>query len=186
VARKELPPDPAGSAELRADPGDARHPHPPLRKALETGCSPGHTSAIVNLDGSPESNLIVAAFGTVRRSPDASARWRHRRRRRICSARHRSRRPSSSRRDSCGQIEAGEEAQLQLLLDGTDTTPRRSWRAWRSASSQRYNTERAIKGLWARGVRPDRGLRLTPARLRAHRIRYNPGRQYLGYRECPA
>jgi ABC-2 type transport system permease protein len=46
---------------------------------------------------------------------------------------------------------------------------------------QRYNAERAIKGLWAQGMRPDRGRRLIQPVYVQTEIRYNPGLQYLSY-----
>jgi ABC-2 type transport system permease protein len=149
-------------------------------KALETGELRDIPSVIVNLDGSPESNLIVAAFGTydevriereVATQEEAQDLLAHGKIKAAIII------PNGFVR----QIEAGEEAQLQLLLDGTDNNSAPIVEGVAQRVIQRYNTERAIKGLWARGVRPDRGLRLIrPVYVQAE-IRYNPGRQYLGY-----
>jgi ABC-2 type transport system permease protein len=149
-------------------------------KALETGELRDIPSVIVNLDGSPESNLIVAAFGTydevriereVATQEEAQDLLAHGKIKAAIII------PKGFMR----QIEAGEEAQLQLLLDGTDNNSAPIVEGVAQRVIQRYNTERAIKGLWARGVRPDRGLRLIrPVYVRSE-IRYNPGRQYLGY-----
>ncbi|MBP2670160.1 MAG: ybhS [candidate division NC10 bacterium] len=149
-------------------------------KALETGELRDIPSAIVNLDGSPESNLIVAAFGTydeVRIEREVATQEEAQ----DLLAHGKIKAAIIIPKGFVRQIEAGEEAQLQLLLDGTDNNSAPIVEGVAQRVIQRYNTERAIKGLWARGVRPDRGLRLIrPVYVQAE-IRYNPGRQYLGY-----
>jgi len=149
-------------------------------KALETGELRDIPSAIVNLDGSPESNLIVAAFGTydeVRIEREVATQEEAQ----DLLAHGKIKAAIIIPKGFVRQIEAGEEAQLQLLLDGTDNNSAPIVEGVAQRVIQRYNTERAIKGLWARGVRPDRGLRLIrPVYVRTE-IRYNPGRQYLGY-----
>lgn len=149
-------------------------------KALETGELRDIPSVILNLDGSPESNVIVTAFSTydevriqreVATLDEAQELLAHGKIKAAIII------PKGFMR----QIEAGEEAQLQLLLDGTDNNSAPIVEGVAQRVIQRYNTERAIKGLWARGVRPDRGLRLIRPVYVQSEIRYNPGRQYLSY-----
>ncbi|OGB94044.1 MAG: hypothetical protein A2Z31_07555 [candidate division NC10 bacterium RBG_16_65_8] len=149
-------------------------------KALETGELRNIPSAILNLDGSPESNVIATAFSTydevqiqreVSTLDQAQALLAHGQIKAAIII------PKGFMR----QIESGEEAQLQLLLDGTDNNSAPIVEGVAQRVIQRYNTERAIKGLWARGVRPDRGLRLIRPVYVQSEIRYNPGRQYLSY-----
>jgi ABC-2 type transport system permease protein len=149
-------------------------------KALETGELRDIPAVILNQDGSPESNVIVTAFSTydevqiqrevstLEEAQDLLARGRIKAAIII---------PNGFMR----QIESGEEAQLQLLLDGTDNNSAPIVEGVAQRVIQRYNTERAIKGLWARGVRPDRGLRLIRPVYVHTEVRYNPGRQYLSY-----
>lgn len=149
-------------------------------KALETGELRNIPAVILNLDGSPESNVIVTAFSTydevqiqrevttMEEAQDLLARGKIQAAIIIPSG-------------FMHQIEAGEEAQLQLLLDGTDNNSAPIVEGVAQQVIQRYNTERAIKGLWARGVRPDRGLRLIRPVYVQSEVRYNPGRQYLSY-----
>ena len=149
-------------------------------KALETGELRDIPSVIVNLDGSPESNLIVAAFGTydeVRIEREVATQEEAQ----DLLAHGKIKAAIIIPKGFVRQIEAGEEAQLQLLLDGTDNNSAPIVEGVAQRVIQRYNTERAIKGLWARGVRPDRGLRLIRPVYVHSEIRYNPGRQYLGY-----
>jgi ABC-2 type transport system permease protein len=108
-------------------------------KALETGELRQIPSVILNLDGSPESNVIATAFSTY------------------------------------------DEVHIQLLLDGTDNTSAPIVEGVAKRVIQRYNTERAIRGLWARGVRPDKSLRLIQPVYVQTEIRYNPGLQFLSY-----
>ncbi len=149
-------------------------------KALETGELRQIPSVILNQDGSPESNVIVTAFSTydevqlqgevatLQEAQDLLAQGKIKAAIVI---------PQGFMR----QIETGEEAQLQLLLDGTDNNSAPIVEGVARRVIQRYNTERAIKGLWARGVRPDRGRRLIQPVFVHREIRYNPGLQYLSY-----
>lgn len=149
-------------------------------KALETGELRHIPSVILNLDGSPESNAVVTAFSTydeieiqrqVATLAEAQELLAHGKIKAAIVI------PAGFLR----QIESGEEAPLQLLLDGTDNNSAPVVEGVAQRVIQRYNTERAIKGLWARGVRPDRGRRLIRPVYVQSEIRYNPGRQYLGY-----
>ena len=149
-------------------------------KALETGELRNIPTVILNLDDSPESNVISTAFSTydevqilreVSTLDEAQSLLAHGKIKAAIII------PKGFMR----QIEAGEEAQLQLLLDGTDNNSAPIVEGVAQRVIQRYNTERAIKGLWARGVRPDRGLRLIRPVYVQSEIRYNPGRQYLSY-----
>lgn len=149
-------------------------------KALETGELRNIPSVILNLDGSPESNVVSTAFSTydevqilreVSTLDEAQSLLAHGKIKAAIII------PKGFMR----QIEAGEEAQLQLLLDGTDNNSAPIVEGVAQRVIQRYNTERAIRGLWARGVRPDRGLRLIRPVYVQSEIRYNPGRQYLSY-----
>ena len=149
-------------------------------KALETGELRQIPSVIFNQDGSPESNAIVTAFttydevqiqrevGTLQEAQDLLAQGK------IKAA-------IVIPRGFMKQIEAGEEAQLQLLLDGTDNNSAPIVEGVAQQVIQRYNAERAVKGLWARGVRPDRGRRLIQPVFVQAEIRYNPGLRYLSY-----
>ena len=149
-------------------------------KALETGELRQIPSVIFNQDGSPESNAIVTAFstydevqiqrevGTLQEAQDLLAQGK------IKAA-------IVIPRGFMKQIEAGEEAQLQLLLDGTDNNSAPIVEGVAQQVIQRYNAERAVKGLWARGVRPDRGRRLIQPVFVQTEIRYNPGLRYLSY-----
>ena len=149
-------------------------------KALETGELRHIPSVIVNLDGSPESNVIVTAFSTydeVRIEREVATQQEAQ----DLLAHGKIKAAIIIPKGFMRQIEAGEEAQLQLLLDGTDNNSAPIVEGVAQRVIQRYNTERAIKGLWARGVRPDRGLRLIRPVYVQSEIRYNPGRQYLSY-----
>ncbi len=149
-------------------------------KALETGGLRQIPSVIFNQDGSPESNAIVTAFstydevqierevGTLQEAQDLLAQGK------IKAA-------IVIPRGFMKQIETGEEAQLQLLLDGTDNNSAPIVEGVAQQVIQRYNAERAVKGLWARGVRPDRGQRLIQPVFVQTEIRYNPGLRYLSY-----
>jgi ABC-2 type transport system permease protein len=149
-------------------------------KALETGGLRQIPSVIFNQDGSPESNAIVTAFstydevqiqrevGTLQEAQDLLAQGK------IKAA-------IVIPRGFMKQIEAGEEAQLQLLLDGTDNNSAPIVEGVTQRVIQRYNAERAVKGLWERGLRPDRGRRLIQPVFVQTEIRYNPGLRYLSY-----
>jgi ABC-2 type transport system permease protein len=149
-------------------------------KALETGELRNIPLAMLNLDKSPESNVIATAFSTyseiqiqreVATLEEAQAL--------LASGKIKAAIiiPNGFMR----QIESGGEAQLQLLLDGTDNVSAPLVEGVAQRVIQRYNTERAIKGLWAQGVRPDRGLRLVRPVYVQTEIRYNPGLQFLSY-----
>ena len=149
-------------------------------KAMETGELRQIPSVILNQDGSPESNAIVTAFstydeveiqrevGTLQEAQDLLAQGK------IKAA-------IVIPQGFMKQIEAGEEAQLQLLLDGTDNNSAPVVEGVAQRVIQRYNAERAVKRLWARGVRPDRGRRLIQPVFVQTEIRYNPGLRYLSY-----
>ncbi len=149
-------------------------------KALETGELRNIPSVILNLDDSPESNVIVTAFSTydevrilgnvatLKEAQDLLAQGK------IKAA-------IVIPKGFMKEIVAGGEAQLQLLLDGTDNNSAPIVEGVAQRVIQRYNTEHAIRGLWARGVRPDRGLRLIQPVYVQTEIRYNPGLQYLSY-----
>jgi ABC-2 type transport system permease protein len=149
-------------------------------KALETGGLRQIPSVILNLDGSPESNAIVTAFSTydevhIQAEVDTLEEAQER------LARGGIKAAIVIPRDFMKQIEAGEEVQLQLLLDGTDNNSAPIVEGVAQRVIQRYNAERAVRGLWARGVRPDRGRRLIQPVYVQTEIRYNPGLRYLSY-----
>jgi ABC-2 type transport system permease protein len=141
-------------------------------KALETG-ELGHIpSVILNLDGSSESNQIASAFRTydevlIEREVSTLAEAQD------LLARGQIKAAIVIPKGFLQQIEAGDEAQLQVLLDGTDNTSAPIVEGVAQRVIQRYNTERAIRGLWARGVRPDRGRRLIRPVFVQSEIRYN-------------
>jgi drug efflux transport system permease protein len=149
-------------------------------KALETGELKQIPSVILNQDGSPESNVIVTAFSTfdevkiqsevttVQEAQDLLAQGKIKAAIII---------PNGFMK----KVEAGEEAELNLLLDGTDNNSAPIVEGVAKRVIQRYNAERAIKGLWARGVRPDRGRLLIQPVFVQTEIKYNPGLQYLSY-----
>jgi ABC-2 type transport system permease protein len=149
-------------------------------KALETGELRQIPSVMLNQDGSPESNAILTAFttydevqiqaevGTLQEAQELLAQGK------IKAA-------IIIPRGFMRQVEAGEEAQLHLLLDGTDNNSAPIVEGVAQQVIRRYNAERAVKGLWARGVRPDRGRRLIQPVYVQSEIRYNPGLRYLSY-----
>lgn len=149
-------------------------------KALETGKLRQIPSVIVNLDDSPESNVIVTAItsfdevqiqgiaSTPEQAQDLLAHGKIKAALII---------PKGFMR----LIEAGEEAQLQLLLDGSDKTSAPIVEGVARRVIQEYNTERAIRGLWKQGVRPDRGLRLIHPVYVQTEIQYNPGLHYMSF-----
>lgn len=149
-------------------------------KALETGELRNIPLAILNLDGSPESNVIVTSLSThaeiqiqqqMATLGEAQA----------LLARGKIKAAIIIPKGFMREIESGGEAQLQLLLDGTDNVSAPLVEGVAQRVIRRYNTERALKGLWARGVRPDRGLRLVQPVYVQTEIRYNPGLQFLSY-----
>jgi ABC-2 type transport system permease protein len=149
-------------------------------KALETGELRHIPSVILNQDGSPESNAIVTAFSTydeVQIQGEVSTVQEAQER----LAQGKIKAAIIIPRGFMKQIVAGEEAQLQLLLDGTDNNSAPIVEGVAQRVIQRYNAERAVRGLWARGVRPDRGRRLIQPVFVQTEIRYNPGLRYLSY-----
>jgi ABC-2 type transport system permease protein len=83
--------------------------------------------------------------------------------------------------DFLRQIQAGEEAQVELLLDGTDNISARIVEGVARQVIAQYNQERAIRGLWERGVPPDRGLRLIQPVYVQSEIRYDSSLRHPGY-----
>ena len=149
-------------------------------KALETGDLRGIPAAVLNEDGSPESNKIVTAmstYGEIQLQGEVASREEAYR----LLAQGGIKAAIIIPKGFMSQIEKGQEAQLQLLLDGTDNNSAPIVEGVAKRVIQRYNAERAIKGLWAQGVRPDRGRRLIQPVYVQTEIRYNPGLQYLGY-----
>ena len=149
-------------------------------KALETGELRNIPLAILNLDGSPESNVIVTAFSTyaeIQIQQELATLEEAQ----TLLARGKIKAAIVIPEGFMRQIESGGEAQLQLLLDGTDNISAPMVEGVAERVIQRYNTERAIRGLWARGVRPDRGLLLVQPVYVQTEIRYNPGLQFLSY-----
>lgn len=149
-------------------------------KALETGELRGIPAVVLNQDGSPESHVIVTAFSTygeVQLQGEAASLEAAQE----LLANGRIKAVIVIPKGFMRQIEAGEEAQLQLLLDGTDNNSAPIVEGVAKRVIQRYNAERAIKGLWKQGVRPDRGRRLIQPVFVQTEIRYNPGLQYLSY-----
>jgi ABC-2 type transport system permease protein len=149
-------------------------------KALETGELRGIPAVILNQDGSPESNVIATAFTTYG-EVQINGEVTDQKEAEDLLARGRIKAAIIIPRDFMKHIEAGEEVQLQLLLDGTDNNSAPIVEGVARRVIQRYNTERAIKGLWAQGMRPDRGRRLIQPVAVNREIRYNPGLQYLNY-----
>ncbi|MBI4573354.1 MAG: ABC transporter permease [candidate division NC10 bacterium] len=149
-------------------------------KALETGELRQIPSVILNQDGSPESNVIITAFSTydeVRIQGEVATRQEAQ----DLLAQGKIKAAIVIPQGFMRKIEAGEEAQLELLLDGTDNNSAPIVEGVAQRVIQRYNAERAVRGLWARGVRPDRGRRLIQPVFVQTEIRYNPGLQFLGY-----
>jgi len=149
-------------------------------KALETGDLRGIPAAVLNEDGSPESNKIAAAMSTyaeIQLQGETATREEAY----TLLAEGRIKAVIIIPKGFMAQIEKGQEAQLQLLLDGTDNNSAPIVEGVAKRVIQRYNAERAVKGLWAQGVRPDRGRRLIQPVYVQTEIRYNPGLQYLGY-----
>jgi ABC-2 type transport system permease protein len=149
-------------------------------KALETGDLRGIPAAVLNEDDSPESNKIVTAMSTyaeIQLQGETATREEAY----TLLAEGRIKAVIIIPKGFMAQIEKGQEAQLQLLLDGTDNNSAPIVEGVAKRVIQRYNAERAVKGLWAQGVRPDRGRRLIQPVYVQTEIRYNPGLQYLGY-----
>ena len=149
-------------------------------KALETGQVRQIPLVIVNLDGSPESNVIVTAFSTydeVRIQQEAGTLEEAQ----SLLAHGKVKAVIIIPKGFMREIESGREAQLQVLLDGTDNTSAPIVEGVATRVIQRYNTERAIRGLWVQGIRPDRSLRLIRPVYVQTEVIYNPGLQFLSY-----
>jgi ABC-2 type transport system permease protein len=149
-------------------------------KALETGGLRQIPLAIVNLDDSPESNVIatsISNFDEVQVQETATTPEQAQ----DLLARGKIRAAIIIPKGFMRTIEAGEDVRLQLLLDGTDKTSAPIVEGVARRVIEQYNTERAISGLWKRGVRPDRGLRLIQPVYVQTDIQYNPGLQYLSF-----
>jgi ABC-2 type transport system permease protein len=149
-------------------------------KALGGGELRDIPMVVLNEDRSPESNVIITALstyeeirlvGSVSTLQEAQDRL----------AQGKIKAAMVIPKGFMRQIQAGEEVQLQLLLDGTDNNSAPIVEGVARRVIAQYNTERAIKGLWERGVRPDHGLRLIQPVYIQSEIRYNPGLQYLSY-----
>ena len=149
-------------------------------KALDSNDLRQIPSAILNLDGSPESNVIATAFSTYDeiqvRHESATLEEAQ-----ALLARGRIKAVIVIPKGFMRTIASGGEAELQLLLDGTDNTSAPIVEGVAKRVIQRYNTERAIRGLWDRGIRPDKSLRLIRPVYVQTEIRYNPGLQFLSY-----
>ena len=149
-------------------------------KALESGELRQIPTVLVNLDDSPEANVLATAFTTFDEVRIAGAAATPEQAQALL-ARGKIKAAIIIPRGFMRRIEAGEDAQLQLLLDGTDNASAPIVEGVARRVIQTYNTERALKGLWQRGVRPDRGLRLIQPVYVQTEIRYNPGLQFLSY-----
>jgi ABC-2 type transport system permease protein len=149
-------------------------------KAMETGELRNIPSVILNQDGSPESNVIVTAFSTYDEVQIQGEVKSYEEAQELL-AQGKVKAAIIIPQGFMKKIEAGEDAQLSLLLDGTDNNSAPIVEGVAQQVIQRYNAERAIRGLWARGVRPDRGRRLIQPVFVQTEIRYNPGLRYLGY-----
>jgi ABC-2 type transport system permease protein len=149
-------------------------------KVLETGGLRQIPLAMVNLDDSPESNVIATAFSTfdeIQVQANASTPQQAQ----DLLAQGKIRAAIIIPRGFMRTIESGGDVQLQLLLDGTDKTSAPIVEGVARRVIQQYNTQHAITGLWKRGIRPDRGLRLVQPVYVQTDIQYNPGLQYLSF-----
>ncbi len=149
-------------------------------KALESGELRQIPTVLVNQDDSPEANVLATAFTTYDEIRIAGAAATPEQAQALL-ARGKIKAAIIIPRGFMRRIEAGEDAQLQLYLDGTDNASAPIVEGVARRVIQTYNTERALKGLWQRGVRPDRGLRLIQPVYVQTEIRYNPGLQFLSY-----
>ena len=149
-------------------------------KALGSGELRDIPMLVLNEDKSPEANVLVTALstyeeirlmGTVDVLADAHAQLSQGKVKAVLVI------PKGFMR----RIQAGEDVQLQLLLDGTDNTSAPIVEGVAQRVIAQYNAERAIRGLWEKGVKPDRGLQLIQPVYVESEIRYNPGLSFLGY-----
>jgi len=149
-------------------------------KAMETGEMKQIPSVTLNLDRSPESNVIATAFSThdeVWIQGDVQTREEAQE----LLAQGKVKAAIIIPNGFMKRIEAGEDAQIELLLDGTDNNSAPIVEGVAQQVIRRYNAEKAVRGLWARGLRPDRGQKLIQPVFVQTEIRYNPGLRYLGY-----
>ena len=149
-------------------------------KAMETGELKQIPSVILNLDRSPESNVIATAFSTFD-EVWIQTEVQSREEAQEMLAQGKIKAAIIIPRGFMKRIEAGEEAQIELLLDGTDNNSAPIVEGVAQQVIRRYNAEKAVRGLWARGLRPDRGQKLIQPVFVQTEIRYNPGLRYLGY-----
>jgi len=149
-------------------------------KAMETGEMKQIPSVILNLDRSPESNVIATAFST-HDEVWIQGEVQSREEAQELLARGKVKAAIIIPNGFMKRIEAGEDAQIELLLDGTDNNSAPIVEGVAQQVIRRYNAEKAVRGLWARGLRPDRGQKLIQPVFVQTEIRYNPGLRYLGY-----
>ena len=149
-------------------------------KAMETGELKQIPSVILNLDRSPESSVIVTAFSThdeVWIQGDVQTREEAQQ----LLAQGKVKAAIIIPDGFMKRIEAGEDAQIELLLDGTDNNSAPIVEGVAQQVIRRYNADKAVNGLWARGLRRDRGQKLIQPVFVQTEIRYNPSLRYLGY-----
>jgi ABC-2 type transport system permease protein len=149
-------------------------------KAMETGEMKQIPSVILNLDRSPESNVIATAFST-HDEVWIQGEVQTREEAQQLLAQGKVKAAIIIPNGFMKRIEAGEDAQIELLLDGTDNNSAPIVEGVAQQVIRRYNAEKAVRGLWARGLRPDRGQKLIQPVFVQTEIRYNPGLRYLGY-----
>jgi len=149
-------------------------------KAMETGEMKQIPSVILNLDRSPESNVIATAFST-HDEVWIQGEVQSREEAQELLAQGKVKAAIIIPNGFMKRIEAGEDAQIELLLDGTDNNSAPIVEGVAQQVIRRYNAEKAVRGLWARGLRPDRGQKLIQPVFVQTEIRYNPGLRYLGY-----
>ena len=115
-------------------------------KAMETGEMKQIPSVILNLDGSPESNVIGTAFSTydeiwiqgeVKSKEEAQE----------LLAQGKVKAAIIIPNGFMKRIEAGEDAQIELLLDGTNNNSAPIMEKVTQQIIHRYNAEKAVRGL---------------------------------------
>ena len=147
-------------------------------KALGGGELRDIPMVILNEDESPDSNVIVTMLGThaavrivdmvtsLRQAQDLLARGKVKAALVI---------PSGVMR----QIQAGEQVDIQLVLDGTDATSAPIVQGVVQQVIAEYSADLAVQGLIARHIRPSAAL-IRPLKVTAE-VRNNPGLQYLSF-----
>jgi ABC-2 type transport system permease protein len=149
-------------------------------KAMETGEMRQIPSVILNLDRSPDSNLIATAFSTYDEiSIQGEVPSRQEAQRLLAQGKIKA--AIIIPAGFTQRIDAGEDAKIELLLDGTDNNSAPIVEGVAQQIIRRYNADKAVRGLWARGLRPDRGEKLIQPVYVNTEIRYNPGLRPLGY-----